>query len=709
MATQQQHSIEHLGLGQPVGSAAATGAEEVRGNTKVQDGPVSVPVSTQDSTATPSSTSHTTQVTGKEIPTTNPAVHVVLTNPPTPERHSSNAMPPAVARARAETNASVISTASSRSYASTTTTSSGFTGDGEDDDDDADDYDPASAGGDAGEKSCLKEKRIKEWRKRFHPKDGEELLCTHGCALVIEIMIHGRMYVSNKRICFRSNILGVRTKREIPIKHIHAVALRNVAGMIPNSFEVYYNDKKSQFTTLPDRDHILRILMRQWKQENSQVYDLFMDKHPEFASYVVDNASPTTSGSNVVVPPSSTTAAAAAAAGNDEKLVVPAESNGAAAAPGDEGAAVASEDSTARAGGRPRAATIANTQDLEKVALDTILPSEPEKIYKLLYHNDDFLQGIWKEQGFKDIQMQPWSDKKRDFSFARPVASIGSTTCKNSEKIVHPEGQDEWFCVEGVTSTPGVPSGKSFSTKSKTVFTWAEGGGTKMHVTYQVEWTGKSLLKGTITSQSESGQKQWNTLLANKIRSYIKSHPEEFPPTKGAPAGAGEDDEAEDVGAGEGAQVTGTTSTVTSGKKGATSTATEGEPRDPMSAVQSQLNLLQTSGPIAYLMDDPIRAFLLLFFTAWLLTHLLSTAKRLLWTGKVVSIPLKRLTVLEAAEKELKVLVGDVRGQLERAGTATAKATQTVSKVVVDAGTKVVGGSGVVGGTGKVIKRTVVP
>jgi hypothetical protein len=93
---------------------------------------------------------------------------------------------------------------------------------------------------------------------------------------VIEIMIHGRMYLSNKRICFRSNILGVRTKvsrvpegnlgprelaltgdfrrrrtltslmtqREIPIKHIHAIVLKNVAGMIPNSFEVQANDKK---------------------------------------------------------------------------------------------------------------------------------------------------------------------------------------------------------------------------------------------------------------------------------------------------------------------------------------------------------------------------------------------------------------------------------------------------------------------------------
>lgn len=65
--------------------------------------------------------------------------------------------------------------------------------------------------------------------------------------------------------------------------------------------------------------------------------------------------------------------------------------------------------------------------------------------------------------------------------------------------------------------------------------------------------------------------------------------------------------------------------------------------------------------------------------------------------------------MLEAAENELKVLVGDARAHLERAGKVTAKVTQTVSKVAADAGTKVVGGAGVVGGTGKVVKRTVVP
>jgi hypothetical protein len=45
----------------------------------------------------------------------------------------------------------------------------------DDDDDEGDDYDPASGG---DEKSCIKEKRVKEWRKRFHPRDDEELMCS---------------------------------------------------------------------------------------------------------------------------------------------------------------------------------------------------------------------------------------------------------------------------------------------------------------------------------------------------------------------------------------------------------------------------------------------------------------------------------------------------------------------------------------------------
>lgn len=97
-----------------------------------------------------------------------------------------------------------------------------------------------------------------------------------------------------------------------------------------------------------------------------------MDKHPEFASYVVDNGSPpTTNGtSNAGAVPSSggTTDTQLSSAGNGTDL--PSDSGVAA------GAGTGAGDSTAAAapkpGGRPRAATVANTQDLEKVALDTV-------------------------------------------------------------------------------------------------------------------------------------------------------------------------------------------------------------------------------------------------------------------------------------------------------------------------------------------------
>lgn len=251
------------------------------------------------------------------------------------------------------------------------------------------------------------------------------------------------------------------------------------------------------------------------------------------------------------------------------------------------------------------------------------------------------------------------------------------------------------------------------------MFTWAEGGGTKMHVTFQVDWTGKSMLKGasssrflfpndladveagTINSQSVSGQKHWNSLLAKKIREYVKAHPDEFPATKGAKAGAGEEDGAEDAGAGEeGLEAVKAGSGGDDQTKAAASSGGSGEPRDPMESLELQQTILFEHGPIAYLADDPIRAVLLVLVLLLLLSWFMGLLKRVLWTGKMVSVPFKRLAALEAAEEELRVLVGDVRGHLKRAAVT---AGRQVGKAVSGTGT------GVVGGTGKVVRRTALP
>lgn len=47
----------------------------------------------------------------------------------------------------------------------------------------------------------------------------------------------------------------------------------------------------------------------------------------------------------------------------------------------------------------PHPATKADTPDLDKQALHTRLPSEPKKVYELLYHKEEFLRGIWEGEG----------------------------------------------------------------------------------------------------------------------------------------------------------------------------------------------------------------------------------------------------------------------------------------------------------------------
>lgn len=300
-------------------------------------------------------------------------------------------------------------------------------------------------------------------------------------------MLHGRIYISNRSVSFRSNIVGWITKRHFPLDEISRVEPRVVAGFIPNALAIIHKDgKETLLTTLPDREHTMRRLLDVWAEAAPEDYRKFKEQQKE-----------------------------------EEEQQAAAEQQ----QQGDEKAA-ATDDAPESSS---TAATKADTPDLEKQALTTTFAAAPDKIYSLMYHHPTFLSDIWKSQGFRDIEVGEWDESKhRHSSYTKPIGgNVGSTTVENDEEIIHPDGQDDWYAVVGVTRTPNVPSGKSFSTKSKTVFTQTASGGTRMHCTYQIEWTGKSMLKGMINGQAEKGQIEWNKVLAERIREYVEQHPEE--------------------------------------------------------------------------------------------------------------------------------------------------------------------------------------
>lgn len=97
--------------------------------------------------------------------------------------------------------------------------------------------------------------------------------------------------------------------------------------------------------------------------------------------------------------------------------------------------------------------------------------------------------GEWKKDGDKDTT--------REMSYIKPLTNpLGpkSTKCNITEQVLHYD-TDKYISVLTTTCTPDVPSGGSFSCKTRTCFTFAGKGLVRVLVSVLVEFTKSSWLK----------------------------------------------------------------------------------------------------------------------------------------------------------------------------------------------------------------------
>lgn len=157
-----------------------------------------------------------------------------------------------------------------------------------------------------------------------------------------------------------------------------------------------------------------------------------------------------------------------------------------------------------------------------ELAMEVILPGTPEKIYNLIFTSGfikDFMRQDQKLLGklhrpssgapkitlcsSLDIQISDWSRVgsshllSRNFSYIKPLSgSIGpkQTKCELTDET---EFCDFNVAVVTITTTrtPDVPSGSVFAVKTRTCITWASSATTRVVVTSQVEWSGRSFIK----------------------------------------------------------------------------------------------------------------------------------------------------------------------------------------------------------------------
>ncbi|XP_043640613.1 protein Aster-B isoform X9 [Drosophila teissieri] len=108
--------------------------------------------------------------------------------------------------------------------------------------------------------------RAEDFKKLFKdvPND-ERLIVDYSCALQRDILVQGRLYVSQNYVCFHANIFSWETYLSIKWKDVTAITKEKTALVIPNAISISSGKDKYFFATFTSRDKSFLMLFRVWQ------------------------------------------------------------------------------------------------------------------------------------------------------------------------------------------------------------------------------------------------------------------------------------------------------------------------------------------------------------------------------------------------------------------------------------------------------------
>ncbi|KAI0348329.1 GRAM-domain-containing protein [Trametopsis cervina] len=346
-------------------------------------------------------------------------------------------------------------------------------------------------------------RRNQEFHEMFPTiPEGDYLIEDYGCALQREILVQGRLYISENHVCFHANIFGWVTDLTIPMYDVTALEKRMTAFVIPNAIQITTPGVKYTFTSFLSRDTTFDVIYNVWRLARPE--DSSISSQLESARESFDVAHDP----------------AIAGLVNGKLKTVTANK--------------VSQCGCGKAG-----------QHYTELAMDIVIPGTPEKIYNLMFTSGFIKEFMRNDQKLQDIQISDWMPLPdnpallaRNMSYIKPLnGSIGpkSTKCEIRDECGHCDFED-YVSMITTTRTPDVPSGSVFSVKTRTCITWASSVSSRIQVTSQVEWTGRSFIKGIIERSCIDGQKTYHGDLEKAMRDYIHEHKSEFIPEGVDPA-----------------------------------------------------------------------------------------------------------------------------------------------------------------------------
>ena len=392
-------------------------------------------------------------------------------------------------------------------------------------------------------------KRNRDFHQLFRsvPED-DYLIEDYSCALQREIILAGRLYVSEGHICFSSNILGWVTTVVISFDEIVSIEKENTAMVFPNAIAIQTLNARQTFRSLLSRESTYDLLVGIWRishpslksslngvrldeggtgdktekgdgsggedgseagfDDADEIYDEDEDGEEGLGGFM-DGGDASVAGSDLgdplARPVSRNTSAvvvAASAATNNTSGNGDAKSGEKAGAAGP----AASADFPGPATHAPTECSDQSTH-YDKLIKDETVPAPLGKVYSMVFGpaSGTFMtKWLLEDQKVLDLQME--DDKKglsedvrtRTYSYIKPLnASIGpkQTKCIITETLDAID-LEKAVSITVATQTPDVPSGNVFSVKTKYCMMWAPANSTRILMSCTIEWTGKSWLKG---------------------------------------------------------------------------------------------------------------------------------------------------------------------------------------------------------------------
>ncbi|KAK5128029.1 hypothetical protein LTR85_005146 [Meristemomyces frigidus] len=418
-------------------------------------------------------------------------------------------------------------------------------------------------------------KRNKDFHQLFRsvPED-DYLIEDYSAALQRDILLHGRLYVSEGHICFSSNILGWVTNLVISFDEVVSVEKKSTAVIFPNAIVIQTLQARNTFASFVARDSTYELLIGIWKishpnlksslngvtlddagtgdktevadpegsnidsgdGSDDEVYDED-DEDDDVGSFTDAGMALSVAGSDVGDAPLSRKTSAA-------PIGTLPQTNGASAKglEGSDAVVTGAAVSADFPGPQTHAPTECSdaSEHYDRPLTDTTIPAPLGKVYSMMFGpaSNAFMRK-WLVEDQKSRELNLAEDKfgldndhkTMTFDYIKPLnAPVGprQTKCITTNTLTAFD-LEKAVSIDCSTQTPDVPSGSVFTTKTKYCLMWGPDNSTRMVASCTIEWTGKSWLKGPIEKGANDGQIEYVKAIIIALKAAVTTKP----PVKG--------------------------------------------------------------------------------------------------------------------------------------------------------------------------------